>query len=93
MEALSHGASLPLRGSIVVGRLRLLDVRRCEVPFFAFVGKFIMMRACWVSLEVARVAAHCESVLSTESCLIAMSTARGEGPARRESQSGFKIVH
>ncbi len=43
--------------------------------------------------EVARVAAHRESALSNmESCLVALSRARGEGLFGRDIQSGFVMV-
>ncbi len=37
-------------------------------------------------------AAHRESALSMESCLVALSRAMGEGLSRRDIQSGFMMV-
>ena len=76
----------------MVGRRRLSDLRRCEVPVVSFEWKFNQMWACRVSLEVARVAAHRESALSTESSLVDLSRARGEGQYGRDIQSGFMMV-
>jgi hypothetical protein len=77
---------------MVVARLRLEVALRRGDPVFAFVGKSSMMQARRVSLAAARVASHCESDLSMESCFVALSTARGEGLSGRETQSWFSIV-
>jgi len=58
---------------------------RLGALFFPFVGKFIMMRGCYESLVAALVASGCESDLSIESCLVALSTTSGEGLSGRES--------
>ena len=92
IEALSPGASLPLRGSIVVFLLRLEELCLWDAPFFFLEGIFSRILLCWVSRSDARVAAQCERELSMESCLVALSSARGEGRSRRDSQSGLKIV-
>ncbi len=59
---------------------------------FPFVGKFITSQARYVPLAAARAAAHCESDLSMESCLVSLSTTRGEGLFRREPQSRSIMV-
>ena len=92
MEALSPRASLPLRGSIVVGLRRLSELRRWEAPFFFFAGMFSVIFPCWCSRVDPRVAAHYERALSMESCLVALSRAKGEGLYGRDPQSGFKMV-
>ena len=75
-----------------VARLHLEVALRHGAPVFSFVEKFNMMQARCVSLASARMASGCESDLSTESCLVDLSTTRGEGLSRRESQSGFSMV-
>ena len=92
IEALSPGASLPLRGSIVVVLLLLEELCLWDAPFFFLEGIFSRILLCWVSRSDARVAAQCERELSMESCLVALSSARGEGRSRRDSQSRLKIV-
>ena len=77
---------------MVMACLRLEVALRRGAPIFIFVGKFIMMHARFVSLAAARVASRCESDLSMESCLVALSTIRREGMSGRESQSGFSKV-
>jgi hypothetical protein len=77
---------------MVVARLRLEVARRRGSPVFLFVGKFSMMPARCVSLATAWVASRCESDLSIESCLVVVSTARGEDMSGRESQSGSSMV-
>jgi hypothetical protein len=49
----------------------------CPLARLPFVGKFSMMQARRVSLAAARAASRCESDLSMESCLVALSTTRG----------------
>ena len=77
---------------MVVARQRLEVALRRGVPVFPFVGKFNMMQARCVSLVAAWVASRCESNLSMESCLVALSTTIGESLSGRESQSGFNMV-
>ena len=91
MEALSPGASLPLRGSTVVGLRRFSDFRLEEVPLAFLLGISSMIRLCWVTRVDVRVAAQRERALSSESCLVALSRARGEGLSGRDSQSGVRI--
>ncbi len=50
-----------------------------------------MIRSRWVSRVDARVAAQLERALSIESCLVALSKAKGEGLSWRDPQSGLKI--
>jgi len=69
---------------MVVASLRLEVARRPGVPDFPFAGKFSTTPARCVPLAAARVAARCESDLSMESCLVAMSTTRGEGLSGRK---------
>ncbi len=92
IEALSPEALLPLRGSIVVGLLLLEELCLLDAPFSIIEGIFSRILLCWVSRSDARVAAQCERELSMESCLVALSSAKGEVRARRESQSGLKIA-
>ncbi len=76
---------------MVVVRRRLAAARRHHALVFSFVGKFSMMQARCESLAAARVASRCESDLSMESCLVALSTTREEGLVGRESQSGLSM--
>ncbi len=76
---------------MVVARLRLQVVRRRGAPDFHFVGKFSTTQARCEPLTAARVASLCQRDLSMESCLVALSTARGEGLSGSEPQSGFMM--
>ncbi len=70
----------------------VVDCLRLEVTLsrvFPFVGKFSMMQAPRVSLAAARVASRCESDLSIESCLVALSTAR-RGSVRERAPIGVQ---
>ena len=77
---------------MVVARLRLEVARRRGVPDFPFVGKFSTTQTRCVPLSTARVAVRCESDLSMESCLVAMSTTRGKILPKWEPQSGSILV-
>jgi len=68
---------------MVMARLHLEVAHRRGVPGFPFVGKLSTMHARCVPLVAARAAARCESDLSTESCLVALSTIQGEGLSGR----------
>ncbi len=93
-DALSPGASLPRRGSIVVGRT--LSAHACPRGVIAFplTGRFKSMRVRCVMLAAARAAALFEREFSMESCLVAVSTARGDGLYGRDHQSWpIKVLH
>ena len=77
-------ASLPQRGLMVVDRTCMAPAYRREVVAFPLAGKFKRMRVRFVPWAVARATARFDSELSIESCLVAMSTARGEGISRSE---------
>jgi len=62
---------------MVVARLRLEVARRRGAPDFPFAWKVITTQARCVPLAAARVASLCESYLSMESSLVALSTTRG----------------
>jgi hypothetical protein len=66
---------------VVACRCLAVALRR-GAPVFPFVGKFIIMRRCCEFLVAARAASRCENDLSMESCLVALSTTRGEGLSR-----------
>ena len=72
---------------MVVTHSRLEPARRREAPDFSLAGKFSTTRVRCVPLAFAWAAAQCESDLSMESCLVALSSAIGEGLSRREPQS------
>ena len=92
--ALSPLASLPRRGSMVVGRILLAHAYPRGVHVFPLVGKFKSMRVRCVRLTAARAAARFERDLSMESRLDALSTARGDGLSGREPQSWpVKVLH
>ena len=78
---------------MVVARMRLEVARRRGPPEFTFVGKSRTTQVRCVPLEAARVAARCERDLSMESCLVALSTASGEGLSGREPYTGSIMVH
>ena len=84
MDALSPGVSLPRRGSMVVDRILLAPACPRGVLVFPLAGKFNSMQVRCVMLTAARAAARFERELSMESCLVAMSTARGDGLPGRE---------
>jgi hypothetical protein len=73
-------------------RLRLQVARRGGAPDLALVGKFSTMGALCAALATARVTARCAIALSMERCLVALSTASGEGLSGREPQSVFITV-
>ena len=77
---------------MVVALLHLEVARRRGASDFPFVGKCSMMHARCVALAAARVASRCESDLSMEGCLVALSTTSGESLSGRESQSGLSMV-
>ena len=77
---------------MVVAHLRLEVARRRGFPDLHFVGKFNTTQARCVPLAAARAAARCESNLSIESCLVALSPVRGEGLSRRVPHSGYIMV-
>jgi hypothetical protein len=87
MDALSLGASLSRRCSMVVGRILLPPAAPRGVLVFPLAGKFNSMRVRCVLLTAARAAASFEREYSMESCLVAMSSARGDGLPGREPQS------
>ena len=61
---------------------------------FPLTGMCKSMRLRFVLLESARVAARFERELSVESCLVAMSTARGDDMPWREPLSyPIKVLH
>ena len=84
MDALSPGGSVPRRGSMVVDRPRLEPACRRGGRAFPLAGKCKRMRVRLALLAVAWAAARCESDLSMESCLVSLSTSRGEGLSGRE---------
>ena len=61
---------------------------------FPLAGDFKSMQMWFVLLAAARAAARFERDLSMESCLVALSTTRGEGMFEREPQSWpIKVFH
>ena len=77
---------------MVVACLRLWVARQRGAHNLPFVGKFSTMRARRVALVSARITVRCESALSMEGCLVALSTANSEGLSWREPRSGFIMV-
>jgi len=73
---------------MIVVRPRVEVARRRGGPDFPFAGKFRKTRVRRVPLAFAWAEARCESDLSMESCLVALSTTREEGLFGRESHSG-----
>ncbi len=69
---------------MVVARLCLDVARRSGVPIVFFVGKFNTTQARCVPMTATRVATRYESNPYMETCLPALSTARGEGLCERE---------
>ena len=67
------------------------ESRRWEAPFFFLVGIFNRILPRWVSRVDARVAVQFEKAFSIESCLVALSRAKGEGLSWRDPQSRFRI--
>ena len=55
-----------------------------EGPAFPLAGKFRRMWVRFAPLAVTWVTTRCESDLSMESCLVAVSTTRGKGMSGRE---------
>ncbi len=79
---------------MVVDRTRLVPACPRGVLAFPLAGKFKSMRVRCVLLTTARAAARFARELSMESCLVARSTARGDGLSRREPQSWpSKVLH
>ena len=64
---------------MVVGRILLAPAWLRGVRVFLLAGTLKFMRVRCVLLAAARVAARFARELSMESCLVAMSTARGDG--------------
>ena len=73
---------------MVATRPRLVVARRLGAPDFTFAGKFRKTRVRCVLLASAWAAARCDSDLSMESCLVALSTTRGEGLSGRKPHDG-----
>jgi len=79
---------------MVVGRILLAPTWPRRVRVFPLAGKFKFMRVRCVLLAAPRVAARFPRELSMESCLVAMSTARGDGMSCNEPQFGpIKVLH
>ena len=79
---------------MVVKRNRLAPACPRGVLAFPLAGKFKSMRVRFVLLAAARVAASFEREPSMESCLVALSTTRGDGLSGREPQSWpIKVLH
>jgi hypothetical protein len=79
---------------MVVGRILLAPAWPLGVRVFPLAGKFKSMRVRCVLLAVNRIAARFARKLSVESCLVAMSTARGDGLSGIEPQSSpIKVFH
>ncbi len=94
MGALSLGASLPRRGSMVVGRNLLAPACPRWVLPFPLGRKFKNKWVRCALLTDARASVRFERELSMENCLVALSTARGEGRSGREPQSWpIKALH
>jgi hypothetical protein len=72
---------------MVVDHTRLAPARQRGVFAFPLAGKCKSMRVRFVLLASARAAARFERELSMESCLVALSTSRGDGMSWREPQS------
>ena len=82
------------RGAMVVGRILLAPACPRGVLVFPLAGKFNRMRVRCVLVEAARASALFERKLSMESCLVALSTARGDGLSGIESKSWpIKFLH
>jgi len=77
---------------MVVTRPRLEHACRQEAPDFHLAGKLSTTRVRYEPLALAWAAARCESDLSVESCLDALSTSRGEGLLGRDPHYGFISV-
>ena len=77
---------------MVATRPHLELARRREAPDFPLAGKFSTTRVRCVPLEVAWAAVQCESDISMESCLVTLSTTKGEGLSRRKPQLGPIVV-
>ena len=79
---------------MVVGRILLAPACPRGVLAFPLAVKFKSMRVRCELLTTARTAARLERELSMESCLVALSTARGDGLSGREPQSWpIKVLH
>jgi hypothetical protein len=79
---------------MVVGGNLLAPACPRGVLAFPLAGKFKSMRVRCVLLIAARAAAHFERELSMESCLVALSTTRGDGLSGREPMSWpIKVLH
>ena len=73
---------------MVVTRPRSEPARRREALDFSFACKLSTTQVHCVPLAFAWAAAHCDSDRYMESCLVDLSTTRGEGLSRREPHSG-----
>ncbi len=73
---------------MVVGRILLAPAWPRGVRVFPLAGKFKFMRVRCVLLATSRVVARFARELSMESCLVALSTARGDGLSCSELQFG-----
>jgi hypothetical protein len=71
---------------MVVDRTRLAPGCPRGVLAFPLAGKCKSMRVRFVLLAAARAAARFERELSTDSCLVALSTSREDGLSGREPQ-------
>ncbi len=79
---------------MVVDRSRLAPACPRGVLAFPLAGKFKSMRVRCVLFTVVRAVARFARELSMESCLVARSTARGDGLSGRELQSWpIKVLH
>jgi hypothetical protein len=79
---------------MVVGRILLAPAWPRGFRVFPLAGKFKFTRMRCVLLAAARVAARFAREFSMESCLVALSTARGDGLSGSEPQFGpIKILH
>ena len=79
---------------MVVGRILLAPACPRGVRDSPLTRKFNIMRVRCVLLAAARAAARFKRELSMESCLVALSTARGDGLSGNELQSGpIKALH
>ena len=72
---------------MVVARPCLVHAWRWRAPVSPLAGKFRRMRVWFAPLTFAWAAVRCESDLSMESCLVALSIGREEGLFGREPQS------
>ena len=79
---------------MVVERTRLAAACPRGVLAFPMTGKLKSMRVRCVLVAAARAVSRFARELSMESCLVARSTARGDGLSGREPQSWpIKVLH